>query len=139
MAICADCGKKMGFFENMTSVSQRCEKCYFQNNKETYEKESSDTILSQASETVAKKTDTPALVLNGPKQANSFVSSLAFFLAGIICIVAIVSALVLVADGQSTLAILTFIGGLVGSVTLALFAEISANLAKLVNNNIKEL
>ena len=62
-------------------------------------------------------------------------TSIAWFIVGLTLICTVITALVLASDDQGFLAPYLFISGCFGAVLFGLLAEISSNLAKLVNKS----
>ena len=70
----------------------------------------------------------------GESPATAF-TSLAWVIVALTFICTLIATFVTAADGDAFLAMIMFISGCFGAVLLGLLTEISANIAKLVNNS----
>ena len=123
-----ECGTQMGF-----GVTGRCGTCHvaWLNPSEDVPMVSSVEASQQrqrlrSSGPTAKQGSTPA--------ATAF-TSLAWVIVGLSFICTLIATFVTFADGKSFLAIIVFVSGCFSAVFLGLLAEISANVARLVNKS----
>ena len=121
MAECKECGKSIKAWE---ALGGACEDCYsyLQNNGRLKQKES---VIEREEQTVS---------INKTLAATAF-TSIAWVVVGLSLICSAIAALVLAADGQGFMAIIVFVSGCFSAVLLGLLAEISANIARLVNKS----
>ncbi len=121
MAECKECGKSIKAWE---ALGGACEDCYsyLQNNGRLKQKES---VIEREEQTV---------FINKTLAATAF-TSIAWVVVGLSLICSAIAALVLAADGQGFMAIIVFVSGCFSAVLLGLLAEISANIARLVNKS----
>ena len=114
MAVCKDCGIRIGY---MNSIGDKCSKCYYIVEDEKKIDEANQSISITA------------------EPAATTYTSIAWFIVGLGFICTIIAALLFALDDQIFLAVIVFISGCFGAVFLGLLAEISSNLAKLVNKS----
>jgi hypothetical protein len=74
-------------------------------------------------------------VSEGSTTAATAFTSLAWVIVALTFICTLIATFVIAADGDTFLAMMMFIGGCFSAVLLGLLTEISANIAKLVNNS----
>ena len=92
----------------------------------------------QASENHRTSADEAAVIPTSPSNetlAATAFTSIAWVIVGLSLIFSAIAALALAADGQGFTAIIVFVSGCFSAVLLGLLAEISANIARLVNKS----
>ena len=118
---CIVCEKKLGFFEG--DENRRCGKCI--SSKKWPEGHPNLDSLSAGSETMSAEPD-------GTKPSSTpktGAAEFAFFCAGVIGLVSLLSCLLLVMNSEVLLAVVSLFGGLTSAAILAVLAEISHNTA----------
>ena len=92
----------------------------------------------QASENHLSSSDEAAIIPTTPSSetlAATAFTSIAWVVVGLSLICSAIAAVALAADGQGFMAIIVFVSGCFSAVLLGLLAEISANIARLVNKS----
>ena len=120
---CVVCGTNIAGWE--AKLGGTCDDCHISKSKHKNEAESSLT---------EPKTGTPEVLVTATPAATTF-TTIAWLFVGLGLICTVTSALLFAEEGQAFLAAIVFISGCFGAVLLGLLAEISSNLAKLVNNS----
>ena len=129
MTECIVCSEKLSFFNG--DAYGRCKSCMKKDvwpdgHPQNHEnKPSSDTENSQGGQSRTSITD----------PASTTFASLAWVTVFISLIASIILGLLLLNDDQGLLAIIVGVSGCVSAVLLGLLAEISTNIARLVNNS----
>ena len=117
MAECKDCGKKIGF---MNTYDGKCIDCY--SHQEGEDKTPAQRLLSPTEST-------------GSIPAATAFTSLAWIIVALTFICTLIVTFATASGGDTFLAMVMFISGCFSAVLLGLLTEISANIAKLVNNS----
>jgi uncharacterized membrane protein len=123
MAKCVVCGKDIVGWE--AKLGGTCDGCYTSQLKQKNEPES---LLA------GPQTATQEVPITATPAATAF-TLIAWVVVGLALICTVIAALVLASDDQGFRAVILLISGCFGAVLLGLLAEISANLAKLVNKS----
>jgi hypothetical protein len=129
MAKCIVCSEKLSFFNG--DAYGRCKSCmkkdvWPEGHPQNHENNpSSNTENSQGRQSTTSITH----------PASTTFASLAWVTVFISLIASIILGLLLLNDDQGLLAIIVFVSGCFGAVLLGLLAEISTNIARLVNNS----
>ena len=130
MAECIECGKKIAFMKTYDAGYRggKCVDCY------VLVKQPEKV---QASERQVSKSNKPSsqTASEGSTPAATAFTSLAWVIVALTFICTLIATFVTVADGDAFLAMIMFISGCFSAVLLGLLTEISANIAKLVNNS----
>ena len=124
MAECIKCGRKVGWVDWPQDTCSSCRSAGGANESQPSEKQ--DAKNNKSSRPTASKGSTPA--------ATAF-TSLTWVIVALTFICSLVATLVTAANGDAFSAMIIFISGSFSAVLLGLLAEISANIAKLVNNS----
>ena len=123
MAECKECGKKFGFLD--AGVGGICSQC----------KLNSWVAPDEASQQRQRLRSSGPTAKQGSTSAATAFTSLAWVIVGLSFICTLIATFVTFADGKSFLAIIVFVSGCFSAVFLGLLAEISANVARLVNKS----
>jgi len=129
MAKCVECGRRLSFWER--SEFDACLECADQTSNQRAERNEAIENHRTFADEAAVIPTTPS---NETLAAASF-TSIAFVIVALSLICSAIAALALAADGKSFLAIIVFVSGCFSAVLLGLLAEISANIARLVNKS----
>ena len=129
MAKCIECGAQMGF-----GVKRYCRTCYVARLNTSKEVPMSVSSLETP---ITSKSNNPSCptASEGSTPAGTAFTSLAWIVVAQTFICTLIATFVTAADGDAFLAMIIFISGCFSAVLLGLLTEISANIAKLVNNS----
>ena len=129
MAECTGCGKKIRWF--VDGGSDICTPC---RNANFALKQSKKAQASERQVSKSNKQSRPTASEGSTPAATAF-TSLAWVIVALTFICTLIATFVTAADGDAFLAMIMFISGCFSAVLLGLLTEISANIAKLVNNS----
>ena len=132
MAECIVCSGKLSFFNG--DNYDRCNTCAKKNKWPNGHPKQTE----QALENHRTSSDEAAVIPTTPSSETSAATAftpIAWVVVGLSLICSAIAALVLAADGQGFMAIIVFVSGCFSAVLLGLLAEISANIARLVNKS----
>jgi hypothetical protein len=119
MANCPVCGKQVGFWEG--DPTRRCKSCI-------------EKRLLPNSDSTASTPNGASPSSNGETAGSGF-AILAFAISGIVFVISVFASLVFMTSEQIVFGLIVLIGGIVCTTIIGLLAEISTNIAKLVNKN----
>ena len=131
MAECIDCGKALNYLNE--KPDGRCGTCHV-----AWLSPSKDVPISVSSlETPITSKNKPSsqTASEGSTPAATAFTSLAWIVVALTFICTLIATFATAADGDAFLAMIMFISGCFSAVLLGLLTEISANIAKLVNNS----
>ena len=125
MAECTGCGKTLKSWQS--ALGGTCDNCQSKIAKQVkVSDDARDLESNKPSSQTASEGSTPA--------ATAF-TSLAWIIVALTFICTLIVTFATAADGDAFLAMIMFISGCFSAVLLGLLTEISANIAKLVNNS----
>ena len=128
MAECIECGTQMGF-----GIKGYCGTCHVA--RLNTSKDAPMSVSSLETPITSKNKPSSQTASEGSTPAATAFTSLAWVIVALTFICTLIATFVTAADGDAFLAMIMFISGCFSAVLLGLLTEISANIAKLVNNS----
>ena len=127
MAVCVDCGRPLVPWE-VKRGGGACGGCH------SLVKQREKAQASEKQDAKSNKSSSHTVLEGSTTPATAF-TSLAWVIVALTFICTLIATFAIAADGDTFLAMMMFIGGCFSAVLLGLLTEISANIAKLVNNS----
>ena len=132
MGVCSVCSGNLSWLSG--DEHRRCAGCVEGNNWPIGHPKQTDQALENHRTSADEAAVIPTTPSSETSAATAF-TSIAWIVVGLSLICSAIAALALAADGQGFMAIIVFVSGCFSAVLLGLLAEISANIARLVNKS----
>ena len=132
MGVCSVCSGNLSWYNG--DVHRRCTDCVNRNKWPNGHPKQTEQALENHRTSSDEAAVMPTTPSSETPAATAF-TSIAWVVVGLSLICSTIAALALAADGQGFMAIIVLLSGCFSAVLLGLLAEISANIARLVNKS----